>query len=97
MPAWKPEYVALFTALGAENDPCDTPLKTLTTTSGNWTVAKALAVADGGHTDGTVNLKNADKKIIIAGTKSKMQCPYPDDWRFVSVHGNITGDMLGDE
>ena len=97
MPAWKPEYVALFTTIGAENDPCDTPLKTFTTTSGNWVITKAMAVADGGHTDGNVNLKNAEKKIIIAGTKSKIQCPYPEDWRFVSVHGNITDDMLGDE
>lgn len=97
LPSWKPEYVAMFSTMGNEQDACDTPLKTITTTSGVWVATKALSVSDGGHTDGTVNLKNATRKIIIAGTKSRFQCPYPDDWRFLSVHGNITGETLGDE
>lgn len=97
LPAWKPEYLALFTKMGSENDDCDTALKSFTTTSGSWTITKAMSTADGGHTDGTVNIKSFDKKILIAGTKSKIQCPYPDDWQFVSVHGNIVGATTGNE
>lgn len=97
LPAWKPEYIALFTTIGAEQDACDTPLKTIATTSGNWILTKALAVQEGGHTDGTINLKNHEKKILIAGTKSRHQCPYPTDWQFMSVHGNILDASVGDE
>lgn len=97
LPSWKPEYVALFTPLGTNQDACDTPLKTFTTTSGNWVISKALSVAEKGHTDGTINLKNHAEKILIAGTKSRFQCPYPDDWQFMSVHGNIAGASVGDE
>lgn len=97
LPAWKSEYVALFTKMGSETDDCDTPLKSFATNSGNWTITKAMSTANGGHTDGTVNIKSFDKKILIAGTKSKIQCPYPDDWQFVSVHGNIVGATTGNE
>ena len=97
LPSWKPEYIALFNAIGTPQDACDTPLKTITTTSGNWIVTKALSVQDGGHTDGTINLKNYEKKMVIAGTKSRFQCPYPEDWQFMSVHGNISGATVGDE
>ncbi len=97
MPSWRPEYVALFTTMGSENDVCDTPLKTITTNSGNWIATKAMSVADGGHTDGTINLISREKQIIIAGTKSKIQCAYPESYRFVSVHGNISGETLGEE
>lgn len=97
LPSWKPEYLQLFTNMGNASDECDAYLKTITTPSGNWIVTKGMSVEDGGHTDGTVNLKNHDRKIMIAGTKSKIQCPYPDDWRFVSVHGNIVGDVQGEE
>jgi hypothetical protein len=96
-PSWKPEYIALFTNMGSVYDSCNTPVKYIQTTSGKWVITKAMSTADGGHTDGTVNMKNYERKIIVAGTKSKIQCPYPADWRFVSVHGNIVGATKGNE
>lgn len=90
LPAWKPEYKNMFATMGKEDDPCNTILKTFTTAKGNWHITKALAVKDGGHTDGTVNLQNEDLKIRIAGTKSKAQCALPKDWSVVTVHGNVS-------
>ena len=91
LPHWNPKYKNMFIAIGRPDNVCDNVVKSFTTTCGVWHITKAMAVADGGHTDGTINLKNNALKIEIAGTKSKVQCPLPDDWRFVSVHGNISG------
>ncbi len=92
LPSWEKKYTDLFTNMGEADDPCNKIIKTFTSVSGNWHITKALAVADGGHTDGTVNLENEKLQLRIAGTKSKKQCPLPEGWRMISVHGNVTGD-----
>lgn len=89
MPAWKPEYKAMFKSMGSENDECNTVIKTFTSASGNWNITKGVSVKDKGHTDGTINLNNADLKLYITGTKSKVQCDFLPGWRIITVHGNI--------
>ena len=44
--------------MGVTNDACNAVIKTFTSSSGEWQITKALAVENGGHTDGTVNLHN---------------------------------------
>ncbi len=90
MPHWKPEYKAMFTTMGSAQDVCNTNIKTLSSPLGTWHVAKAVSVADQGHTDGTINLQNAQLKLEISGTKSKTQCGLPAGWTRISVHGNVT-------
>lgn len=92
MPSWQKEYINLFTNMGEANDECNKVIKNFTAVGGNWQITKALAVENGGHTDGTVNLQNESFKLRIAGTKSKKQCPLPEGWRMISVHGNINGN-----
>lgn len=89
MPSWKPEYVAMFRPMGAENDSCNTVIKTFASASGIWHITKAVAVSADGHTDGTINLNNSDIQVRITGTKSKVQCTLPKGWTSMSVHGNI--------
>ena len=91
-PAWQKEYINLFTKMGVTNDACNAVIKTFTSSSGEWQITKALAVENGGHTDGTVNLHNNSLQLRIAGTKSKKQCPLPEGWRLISVHGNVNGE-----
>ena len=97
MPSWNPLYRAMFITMGHEDDPCNTVVKTFSSACGTWQITKALAVKDGGHTDGTINLGNEDLKLRICGTKSKAQCPLPEGWRFVTVHGNVTNGNSGRE
>ena len=78
--------------MGETDDACNVVIKTFTSSSGEWQITKALAVENGGHTDGTVNLHNNSLQLRIAGTKSKKQCPLPEGWRMISVHGNVSGD-----
>ncbi len=89
MPHWKPEYKRMFNTMGVEDDTCNAIVKTFTSVSGNWIITKSVAVKDSGHTDGTINLNNENLKLRIAGTKSKVQCALPEDWRMISVHGNV--------
>jgi hypothetical protein len=88
MPSWKEEYKAMFKTMGLHTDACNTVIKTFTSASGIWEITKSVAVKANGHTDGTINLHNKDLKLRIAGTKSKVQCPLPEGWQAVTVHGN---------
>ncbi|MBC8046028.1 MAG: hypothetical protein H7Y00_04485 [Fimbriimonadaceae bacterium] len=89
MPSWKPAYKSMFKTMGSESDICNTVIKTFSSENGVWEITKGVAVADDGHTDGTINLNNADLKLRINGTKSKVQCDLQKNWTSVSVHGNI--------
>lgn len=93
LPAWNQEYINLFTSIGSAGDECNKTIKTFTSSTGIWQITKALAVADGGHTDGTINLENEMLKLRIAGTKSKRQCLLPNGWKMITVHGNVTGNI----
>lgn len=91
LPLWKDEYKNMFVAMGNEDDVCNQIVKTFSSASGNWEITKSVAVKDKGHTDGTINLENENLKLRIAGTKSKIQCELPEGWKFISVHGNVSG------
>jgi len=90
LPEWKTEYKNMFVAMGKADDVCNTVIKSFCSEMGQWKITKAVSTKDKGHTDGSINLQNENLKMEISGTKSKIQCDIPENWKRVSVHGNIT-------
>ncbi|MEZ5015235.1 MAG: hypothetical protein R2794_13180 [Chitinophagales bacterium] len=86
---WSSAFLPMFSGIGHANDKCGTEIMGFTSADGMWRVVKGQAVADGGHTDGTINLENAQLKLRIDGTNNKPQCPLPGGWTSVSVHGVV--------
>lgn len=87
-PPWSPALLAMFVPLGEAADPCGQVVMRFRSACGTWNVCKGMAVRDGGHTDGTVNLENTDMHLRIAGTQNNPQCPLPEGWKTITVHGN---------
>jgi hypothetical protein len=88
-PAWKTEYLQMFDAIGSTQDTCNSIIKTFTSASGGWYITKGMSVNDKGHTNGTINLQNNLLRLRIAGTNNNPQCPLPEGWATISVHGNV--------
>ncbi len=87
-PEWNNRQLAYFSFFGTDIDTCNQVCMTITAPVGDWLVSKGTARANGGHTDGTVNLQSVSLQIRIAGTLNRPQCPLPDGWRTFYVHGN---------
>lgn len=87
-PPWNENYLNRIHSIGSVEDSCGQVIKYLQTASGIWRVTKGMAVQDGGHTDGTINLENENLKLRIAGTINKPQCPLPETWQTITVHGD---------
>ena len=92
LPEWQSEYKNMFIAMGKTDDVCNTVIKTFSSEAGTWKITKAVSTNDKGHTDGTINLQNENLQMEISGTKSKIQCEIPENWKRVSVHGNISSE-----
>lgn len=91
--AWTPFYTNKFVSLGNPSDPCNQIIGSFTTALGNWTINKSQSVANGGHTDGCVNLHNQTLQYRINGGDGGTQCPVPNGWTVFPIHGNspLTG------
>lgn len=92
---WTPALKSKFDAIGNINDSCNQEVLRFNSPSGIWAVAKSLPVANGGHTDGAVNLKNSFYKIKVNGADGGAQCYTPVDWTKFGIHGNIPSFSTG--
>lgn len=85
-----PYLLNLIEQLGIPTDICNTVVKTFHSTTGLWHVKKDRETSDGGHTDGSVNLDNADLKYRILGAGARNRCSVPAEWTTLGIHGNIS-------
>lgn len=69
-PQWQAATLARLQPLGSASDACNTDLRSFSTPTGTWTIRKDANVANGGHTDGSVNLDNPSRGIRLYGSAS---------------------------
>ncbi|MBA3649000.1 MAG: T9SS type A sorting domain-containing protein [Chitinophagales bacterium] len=90
---WNNTYIKKFKKLGASKDSCNQVVKTFTSVLGTCYVVKGKSVANGGHTDGTVNLDNPSHKFRIDGAGAGTQCRVDPSWIIYHIHGNLPGNL----
>ncbi|GEM_PF-6541797 len=86
---WDPQYLNLFQVVGSTSDQCNDPVFQFQSPVGNWVVKKGRDRQDGGHTDGAVNLDNANLLFRILGAYAPNPCPVSSNWYIFPIHGNI--------
>ncbi|MFN0151353.1 MAG: FlgD immunoglobulin-like domain containing protein [bacterium] len=87
-PTWTPPYLNLIRAIGAPDDACNDVVAQFESSTGTWEIRKAMSVAEGGHTDGTINLDNAALEMRIVGANAGVLCPIAPTWQTLRIHGN---------
>jgi hypothetical protein len=89
MEPWLPGDLALFETVGTAADSCNQQVLAFGSPLGDWVLRKGMNVADGGHTDGTVNLDCASASTRLLGANVGILCPMAPGWRAIRIHGDI--------
>lgn len=85
---WTTPYLNLISTVGAADDACNAVVTEFESPTGTWEIRKGMAVAEGGHTDGTINLDNAAISTRIIGAIAGVMCPVSPSWRTLRTHGD---------
>ncbi|MEP6513997.1 MAG: T9SS type A sorting domain-containing protein [Parafilimonas sp.] len=86
---WNSTYLQKFQQLGQPSDMCNQTVKSFTSVLGTCYLVKGRPVANGGHTDGTINLDNPTNKFRIEGAGAGKSCPVDHSWTIFHIHGGI--------
>jgi FlgD Ig-like domain len=89
MEPWSPGDLTLFDAVGTAADTCNQQVFGFGSPLGDWVVRKGMSVAEGGHTNGTVNLECTALSMRVLGANVGILCPMAPGWRVLGIHGNI--------
>jgi len=95
---WTPSYLNLVRAIGSPDDACNAVVAEFASPVGVWEVRKGMPVAEGGHTDGTINLDSPSLATRIVGANAGVLCPLSPAWQTLRIHGDnatSTGIDLG--
>ncbi len=87
-PPWTPQYLNLIRAIGTADDECNEVVAEFKSPTGDWEIRKGMSVAEGGHTDGTINLDSPALEMRIVGANAGLLCPISPAWQTLRIHGN---------